>query len=169
MTEALITAIREYIEDPTAPYVVSDTIIERWLNKSRQAIYDLQIYAEDYFYDNASLVYSIGYENIMNLVVKDGDDNIISTDNYTVDVVNGIITFDSSPYDIPDSIYVDFTYHDMFDAVCNIWLYRAGLATTMKKAQIGDEVLPEDKNSMEYCISKYWSFRQSVSRQMERD
>jgi len=170
MTEALITAIREYIEDPTVPYIVSDTVIERWLNKSRQAIYDLQIYAEDYFYDNVSPVYSVGYQYLMNVVLKDGDDNIISADNYTVDAFNGIITFDSSPaYDIPDSVYISFTYHDFFDAVCNLWLYRGALATTMKKAQIGDETIPEDKNSLEYCVSKYWTFRQSVSRQMERD
>lgn len=168
MTEALITSLREYIEDPTQPYVVSDTIIERWLNKSRQYVDSLQIYAEDYGYDNLSRVYLVGYKYLMNVTLKDGNGDAIDSDDYTVDAFNGIITFDSSPVTVPDAVYVTFTYHDFWDAVCNIWLYRASLATTMKKAQLGDEVIPEDKNSVEYCVAKYWTFRQSVSRQMEK-
>ena len=168
MSEELVSIVRTYIEDPSEPFVVSTSVIERWLNKSRQAIYDLRIYPEDYYYDNVSKVYSVGYQYLMNVVIKDGDDNTIASTNYDIDVFNGIVTFKTA-YTVPDAIYINFTTHDFFDAVCNIWLYRAGLATTMKKAQIGDEILPEDKNSLEYCTKKYWSFRQSVSRQMERD
>ena len=43
MTEALVTELRKYIEDETAPYMVSEAIILQKLNKTRQPIEDLQI------------------------------------------------------------------------------------------------------------------------------
>jgi hypothetical protein len=167
MTEALITIARSYIEDATEPYTVSDTIIERHLNKSRTPINDLRIYAEDYGYGNESSIYLLNHSYIMNLTLEDGDGNIISTDNYTLDAFNGLVTF-GGEYTIPDSVYASFTYHDLFDAIANIWLYRASLATIWGKKQLGDEQLPQDKYHTEYCIKKYWAFRQSTSTQMER-
>ena len=57
----LIAIVRTYIEDEDTPYYVADAIITRQLNKSRQYAADLPIYAEDYYYDNTSKTYKIGY------------------------------------------------------------------------------------------------------------
>ena len=165
----LITEVRAYIEDLVQPYAISDTIILRWLNKSRHYIDDYQVYPEDYPTHSVSPVYNIGHASIMNLILEDAiDGNVISESDYTVDYVNGIITFDSSPLVIPSTVYATFTTHDIFEAVAELWKYRAALATTMSKSQIGDETLPEDKNGLSYCMAKYWSFRKSYSRLIER-
>ena len=168
MTEQLIDMVRTYIEDPTVPYIVSDIVIERFLNKTRKYLEDLQLFAEDEAWEGVSVVYPVGYQYLMNVSLKDGEGNTISASDYSVDAFNGIITFDGSPVVIPDAIYATFTYHNFFEAVADIWLYRAALATTAKKAQLGDEILPEDKYNVEYCAAKYWTFRQSKSLQMER-
>jgi hypothetical protein len=163
----LITIVRSYIEDETAPYTVSDAIITRWLNTDRKYKYELAIYAEDYAYDNESRVYPIGYSYISGLVLKDGDGNTISSSNYTVDVFNGIITFDDD-YTIPDIVYASFNYHDFFNAVSELWKYRAALAKFSGSAKLGDEQIPEDKYNREYCLQKYWDFMQSKNISMER-
>lgn len=170
MTEPLITIIRDYIEDNTPPvYDVTDPIIERLLNKSREYIHDLQIFAEDYFYDNISRVYKIGYVYLMNVVLTDGTGAVIPTSDYEVDVFNGIITFDSSPMaTIPDAVYATFNYFDLFDAIAELWLYQAAKSRFSGRIKLGDEDLPMDKSSREYCISKYWNYKQSKNIQMER-
>jgi len=165
--EALITLARTYIEDETSPYTVSDAIIEQKLNADRQYIKEMQIYSEDYAYDNVSKVYSIDYNYIMNLVLTDADDNVIADTNYTVDVENGIITFDAG-YTIPDSVYATFTYHDFMEAVSQLWLYRAALSRFSGRVELGDEKLPLDASSREYCIMKYWNFKQSKCFNLER-
>jgi len=167
MTEPIIAIVRNYIEDATAPYTCSDAIIERWLNADRHYIEDLQIYAEDYAYDNVSKVYSIDYNYIMNLVLTDGDDTVIADTNYTVDVENGIITFDTG-YTIPDTVLAKFTYHDFFDAVAELWKYQMALSRFSGRVKLGDEDLPMDKSSREYCAQKYWSYKQSKNIQLER-
>ena len=169
MTELLVTEVRKYIEDETAPYIVSDTIILQKLNACRNYIEGLQIYAEDYFNDNASTVYPLGYNGIMNLILTDSSDNVISADNYTVDVENGIIEFDTSPpYTIPDAVYAQFTYHNLGKAISEIWKYMAALSRFDGPTKLGDEVIPEDKYSRSYCIRKYWDWCQSENIQMER-
>ena len=167
MTEALITDAREYLESVAESYV-SNTVIERWLNKSREYVDKLQIYPEDYGYDNESPVYHVGYMYLMNVVLTDGDGNTISTDDYSIDEINGIVTFDGSPLVIPDSVFITFTYHNFFEAVSQCWLYMAAKARIQGSVQLGDEVLPKDYTYKEYCISKYWEFRQSDSFQIER-
>jgi len=167
MTEQLITLARTYIEDEVIPYAVSDTIIEQKLNADRRYIKEMQIYSEDYAYNNVSKVYSIDYNYIMNLVLTDADDNVISTDNYTVDVENGIITFDAG-YTIPDSVLATFTYHDFYNAVSEMWLYQMALSRFSGRVKLGDEDLPMDKSSREYCLQKYWAYKQSKNIQMER-
>ena len=167
MTEALITLARTYIEDETTPYTVSDAIILQKLNTDRQYIEKMQIYSEDYAYDNVSKVYSIDYNYIMNLVLTDADDNVISTDNYTVDVENGIVTFDAV-YTIPDTVLAKFTYHDFFEAISQLWLYQMALSRFSGRVKLGDEDLPMDKSSREYCAQKYWAYKQSKNIQLER-
>ncbi|MHB8276360.1 MAG: hypothetical protein ACYDIA_01735 [Candidatus Humimicrobiaceae bacterium] len=170
MVEPLITIIRDYIEDNTPPvYDVTDPIIERLLNKSRQYIHDLQIFAEDYYFDNVSRVYKIGYCYLMNVVLTDGTGAVIPTSDYEVDVFNGIITFDSSPMaTIPDAVYATFNYFNLFDAISELWLYRAAKSRFDGTAKLGDEGIPEDKGSRSYCIRKYWDYCQSKNIQMER-
>lgn len=168
MTEQLVTLARTYIEDEVAPYVCSDTIILQKLNADRNYIEDLQIYPEDYYYDAISTVYSIGYVYIMNLVLTDGNGTVISDSDYTVDVENGIITFDSSPIIIPDVVYAKFTYHDFMNAIAECWKYMAALSRFDGPAKLGDEGIPEDKGSRSYCIRKYWDYRQSKNIQLER-
>jgi hypothetical protein len=167
MTEALITLARTYIEDETAPYTVSDTIIEQKLNADRRYIEEKQIYSEDYFYDDESLIYKIGYCYLMNLVLTDEDENVIADTNYTVDVENGIITFDAG-YTIPDSVYATFNYFDFYNAVAELWLYQAAKSRFDGTAKLGDEGIPEDKGSRSYCIRKYWDYRTSKNIQLER-
>lgn len=167
MSEALILLARTYIEDETAPYVVSDTIIEQKLNADRHYIEEKQIYSEDYDYDNVSLVYKIGYCYLMNLILTDEDETVITDTNYTVDVENGIITFDTG-YTIPDSVYATFTYHDFYNAISELWLYQMALARISGKTQLGDENLPIGKESREYCLQKYWDYKQSKNIQLER-
>ena len=167
MTEALLTLARVYIEDETAPYTVSDTIVLQKLNADRTPIEDLQIYPEDYNYNAVSKVYPIKYAYIMNLVLKDGDDNTIASSNYTVDVENGIITFDDG-YTIPDTVLAKFTYHDFFEAVAELWKYMAAKSRFDGPSKLGDEQIPEDKGSRSYCIRKYWDYCQSKNIQMER-
>lgn len=169
MTEALVTLARIYIEDETAPYAVSDAIIEQKLNIDRQYIENLQIVAEDYDYDNESCVYSIGYAYIMNLVLTDGDGDVISDSDYTVDVENGIVVFDSSPpVTIPNVVYATFNYCDFYNAISELWLYQAALSRFSGRPQLGDEVIPIDKNNREYCIQKYWDYKQSKGFTLER-
>lgn len=167
MTEPLIAIVRNYIEDETAPYTVSDAIIERWLNVDRTYIEDLQIYPEDYDYNSISTVYPIGYCYLMNVVLEDGDDVVIADTNYTIDVENGIVTFDTG-YTIPDTVLAKFTYHDFFEAIAELWKYQAALSRFDGTAKLGDEGIPEDKGSRSYCIRKYWDYRQSKNIQMER-
>ena len=167
MTEPIIAIVRKYSEDETAPYTVADSIIERWLNADRNYIEDLQIYPEDYDYDAVSTVYPIGYNYLMNVVLEDGDDVVISDTNYTVDVENGIVTFDAG-YIIPDTVLAKFTYHDLFEAVAELWKYQAALSRFDGAPKLGDEGIPEDKGSRSYCIRKYWDYRQSKNIQMER-
>jgi len=167
MTEALITKTREYLENVSATYI-SDAVIERWLNNDRKYVNSLQIYAEDYLYDNESSVYLIKRKYIMNLVLKDGNGDVISTDDYSVDVENGIVTFDGSPLVIPDAVFATFTYHDFFNAVAECWKYLAAIARLDGPVKLGDESLPEDFNSRAYCIKKYWIYCQSENIDMER-
>jgi hypothetical protein len=168
MTEALVTSLRNYIEDATAPYTVSEAIILQKLNANRQYVEGLQLYPEDYGLSAVSTIYPIGYVGIMNLILTDGDDNVISASDYEVDAENGIITFDSSPVVIPDSVYAQFTYHNFNEAIAELWKYRAALSRFSGKVQLGDENLPLDAGSREYCIMKYWDFKQSENIQMER-
>ena len=167
MTEPIIAIVRNYIEDATAPYTCSDAVIERWLNADRTPIEDLQIYPEDYNYSAVSKVYKIGYCYLMNVVLTDSAGAIISDTNYTVDVENGIVTFDAS-YTIPDTVLAKFTYHDFFDAIAELWKYMAALSRFDGPPKLGDEGIPEDKGSRSYCIRKYWDYRQSHNIQMER-
>ena len=167
MSEQLVLLARTYIEDETAPYVVSDPIIERWLNEDRQYVNSLQIFAEDYEYDNESLIYLIGYNYLTGVILKDGNGNIISDSDYIIDVFNGIVTFDSLSVR-PDSVFITFNYHNFFEAVAQLWLYQAAKSRFDGVAKLGDESLSEDKGSRSYCIRKYWDYRQSKNIQMER-
>ena len=160
MSEELIKMVRDYIEDNKVPYIISDTVIERMPNKSRIAVYELPISAE---YDNGK-VYNIGHKYLMNVVVSDGT-NIIDPSNYEIDVFNGIITFDSAP---TTGIYVSFTKHDFFNAVADLWKYRAGLSRFSGRVKLGDEDLPDNANSREYCIRKYWDYRTARTIQTQR-
>ncbi len=163
----LIAIVRTYIEDETAPYTVSDAIITRWLNADRKYVHERPIYPEDYGYDNESLVYPIGCKYLSGVVLKDGNGNTIASSNYTLDVFNGIVTFDVG-YTIPASVYATFNYHNFFNAVAELWKYQAALARFDGKTQLADEGIPEDKGSRSYCIRKYWDYRQSVNITMER-
>lgn len=159
MTDALVTIAREYLEDSTAPYSVSDTIIERILNISRKPVYSLALYAED----DDGKIFNIGVKYIMGLSLSDGTNNI--TTGYNADVFNGIITFTAKP---ATPVYASFTYHDFFNAVAEMWKYRAAQSRFSGRVKLGDEDLPEDKNSREYCIGKYWAFRTGRTIQSQR-
>lgn len=161
MTEALITTAREYIEDETAPYAVSDTIIERIFNISRQSVYDLQLLPEEV----GGVVYDIGYKYLMNVSITTDGTTVIDSDDYTLDAFNGIITFDTAP---TTGVYISFTTHDFFNAVAEIWKYRAAKARFSGDVKLGDEVIPQDKYNREYCIGKYWNFRVARTIQTER-
>lgn len=163
----LITIVRTYIEDEDSPYYVSDTIITRQLNKSRRYVADLTLYAEDYYYDNLSKTYKIGYSFISGLTLKDGSDNTIASSNYTLDAFNGIVTF-ADGYDIPDYVYATFSYHDFFDTISELWKYMAAKARISGRAKLADEDIPMDKYNREYCIQKYWDWCQSKNLNMER-
>lgn len=161
MTEALITIAREYIEDETAPYAISDTIIERIFNQSRQSVYDLFLLPEE----SGGRIYDIGHKYLMNVTLTTDGTTAIDADDYTLDVFNGIITFDSAP---STSVYATFTEHDFYNAVAEIWKYRAAKARFSGDVKLGDEVIPQDKYNREYCINKYWNFRVARTIQAER-
>lgn len=161
MTEALITTAREYIEDESAPYAVSDTVIERIFNISRQAVYDLQLLPEEV----GGVVYDIGYKYLMNVSITTDGTTVIDSDDYTLDVFNGIITFDTAP---TTSVYATFTKHDFYNAVAEVWKYRAAKARFSGDVKLGDEIIPQDKYNREYCINKYWNFRVARTIQTER-
>jgi hypothetical protein len=168
MPEQLIGIIREYIEDLTVPYAVTDAVIERLLNKSRHYIANYyQIFAEDYPYYNLSRVYLIRYNNLMNVILKDGADVVITDTNYTIDVENGLVTFDAG-YTIPAAVYAEFNYFDLMDTIAEIWKYRMALAQISGDVRLGDETLPKDKSYKEYCFGKYCDFKQSKNIQMTR-
>ena len=165
--DALILVIREYIEDETSPYAVSDTIITRYLNMNRKYIDSQIIYPEDYGYDEVSKVYPVGYSFLSGVTLEDGDENTISASDYTLDVFNGLVTFDDA-YTIPDNVYITFNYHDFYEVVSKLWLYRAARAQFTGKAKLADEDIPLDKYNREYCIMKYWDFMQSKNLTIER-
>jgi len=168
MPEQLIGIIREYIEDLTVPYAVTDAVIERLLNKSRHYAENYyQIFAEDYPYHNVSKVYFIKYNNLMNVILKDGADVVIDSANYTIDVENGLVTFDVG-YTIPSAVYAEFNYFDLMDTIAELWKYRMALAQISGDVMLGDEKLPKDKSYKEYCFEKYCNFKTSKNIQMTR-
>ena len=166
MTEALVLKAREYLENVPESYISNDVIL-RWLNTTRRYVDELQIFSEDYAYDNESRVYLITYSNIMNLVLLDDDFTEINSSNYTLDAENGLVTFDDS-YTVPSVVYATFTYHDLFNAVAECWKYMASKAKISGKVKLADEDLPEDYSSREYCIRKYWDHKPSMNITMER-
>lgn len=167
MTEVLITDARVLLEDASTTEI-SDAVILQKLNETRNYVHDLQIYREDYGFDNTSMVFVIGYKYLMNLTLNDGT-NTISADDYEVDAVNGLITFDSSPMaTIPDAVYCTFTYHNFMQAVANCWLYLASKSRFSGRVKLADEDIPMDRSSREYCIQKYWDYCQSESFHLKR-
>jgi hypothetical protein len=166
MSEELLSIAREYLEGATTTEI-SDDVIERMLNKYRGYIHDKQIIAEDYYYDNVSRVYKIGYMYLMNVVLDDKNDDVIASTNYTVDVFNGIVNFNAG-YTIPDTVYATFNYYNFMQAIAECWQYLGAKAKFSGKAQLGDEIIPEDRSNREYCIRRYWEFCQSENIQMER-
>ncbi len=166
MSEPLITIAREYLENATVSEI-SDAVIERLLGKTRKYVDKLQIFAEDYYYDNVSKTYKIGIAYLANVVLYDTGGNIIDSTNYDIDVFNGIVTFKTG-YEIPKAVYATFNYFDFFDAIADLWLYLAAKSRFLGPAQLGDEKLPEDRSSRSYCIRKSWDYRQSKNIQMGR-
>ena len=161
MTEELITIAREYLEDEVTPYDVSDTKIERILNYSRQSVNNLFLLPER----SGGTVYDIGHKYLMNVTLTTDGTTAIDADDYTLDVFNGIITFNSAP---TTGVYASFTEHDFFNAVAEMWKYRAARARISGNVKLGDEEIPQDKYNREYCIKKYWDFRVARTIQTQR-
>jgi hypothetical protein len=156
----LITEVRRLIDDTTAPYDYTDEQITRYLDKRRGYIEEKGLTAVD----DSELIYYLGYKNIARLVIQDTDDNVISAATYDLDYLNGIVTFTTDP----GSIEATFTYHDINDAVAELWLARAAQARFSGRIKLADEELPADKNSREYCIGQYWYFKRSRNVEIER-
>jgi len=114
--------------------------------------------------DDDELIYYLGYKNVGRLVLEDNDGNVIAAADYDLDYLNGIVTFTAEP----DSVNATFTYHDLHDAVADLWLARAGEARFSGRVKLADEELPMDKNSREYCIGQYWNFKRSRNVNVER-
>lgn len=159
--EQLISYIRPLIEDDSTPYDFTDDQIKMYINKFRKSVYNLTVTYEF----NDYKTYVIGYKYLSAFRLRDSVSNVVDSDEYSIDEINGIVKFT----DTQDGSYLaDFQYHDLDNSIAEIWKARAGKARGMGTYKLGDQELPQGKESVEYCISKYWSFMKSRSFGMSR-
>ena len=149
----LITEVRKLIDDESQPYDYDDITITRYLNRGRGYIEDKALLA----IDDDELIYELGYVNIAGLILRDNLDNVIPASDYTLDYINGVVTFTTEPVDINAT----FTYHDLYNTVADLWLARAATAKFSGNVKLGDEQLPRDKSEREFCVQQYWFFRRN--------
>ncbi len=159
--EKLIEHVRILIDDTTEPYDFTDEQITHYINKYRKAAYKLAVIAED----EDCTVFNIGYKNLAGFKFEDGGGNLIDESKYSLDIFNGIATFTESQDNI---LYATFTCHDLNNTAADIWKVRAAQARGMGGYKLGDQQLPQGKESIEFCMKKYWEFRQGRSLLMER-
>lgn len=159
--EQLITEVRILIDDTTEPYDFTDEQVTTYINKYRRSFYRLAVYADDVH----NLVYTIGYKNLASFSLEDSGENVIDSGDYTLDEINGIVTFTEEQY---SPLYAIFTCHNLMNSAADIWKVRAAKATISGPYRLGDEQLPAGKESIEFCINKYWQLRQGTTHLMER-
>lgn len=158
--EQLIEFVRELADDNAEPYEFSDDQIKRFINKYRKPVYQLPVYAETP--DN--LVYRVGYKNLSGFVLMNSSSQI-DAGEYELDAINGIVTFSQAQ---DSTLYATFACHQLQQTAAFIWYVRAAKARGMGAYQLGDQKLPQGKESVEFCVKKYWELRQSSSGQMTR-
>jgi hypothetical protein len=159
--ENLIEHVRLLIDDASEPYDFTDTQVEQYINKYRKAAYELPVTAEDEDYT----VFNIGYKNLADFKFEDANENLIAESEYTLDVFNGVATFTAEQN---QTLYATFTCHDLNNAAADIWKVRAAQARGMGAYKLGDQQLPEGKESISFCMKKYWELRQGRTFLMER-
>jgi hypothetical protein len=163
----LIIEVRRLIDDTTTPYDFTDAQITRYLSRGISANTG---HKDDYspaIIDSTGHAYDLKYKNIANFSVKDSDGNTISATCYDLDYLNGLLMFTpSGPGYL--NITVGFTYHDLHEAVSELWLARAGMARFSGRVKLADEDLPMDKNSREFCIQQYWAFKKNKNMDIVR-
>ena len=154
----LIDELRMLIEDEDSADF-TDTQINRYLNKYRGYLDEVSLTAENDDY----LVWISKYKYLDSVILNSATDTPV-TDSYVSDDINGIYKFTVAQ----TAIYIKANFYDLYKTVSDIWLIRAGKATFSGAVGLGDETIPADKGNKEFCIQKYWDFRESDSNEMER-
>lgn len=157
----LISHVRMLIDDESEPYDFPDKTVQSYITKRAG-------YVEDYTptaWDKNGKIYSLNYGGIAITEITDLDGNKLEEDDYELDFLNGYITFEDDP---PDGIIVSFAYCSLNNAAAELWKVRAAKATISGPYRLGDEQLPATKDSVEFCIKKYWELRQGTTHLMER-
>ncbi len=158
----LIEYVRGLIDDPTAPYTFDDDDIKRYINKYRTNVYKIPLIADDERY----LKYTLRHKQLSAVVIyAHNGSTVISSNDYTIDVINGILEFATKQ---TQYLYASYEYHDLDNSAADIWLAWAAKAQADGPYKIGDQQLPQGKESVEFCVNKSWSLRKSKSTGMSR-
>ena len=159
--EQLINHLRILIDDKNQPYAFGDAELKRAINRYRHNIYKLPVSSDN----QQGLIYTIGYSNISGVLTHNSNGEVIDSGDYSIDMLNGIIEFSEANEGM---IYASFEYHDIEESAADMWLVQAGKARAKGAYRLGDQSLPEGKESVEFCIQKSWEFRKSKSTEMNR-
>ncbi len=101
-------------------------------------------------------------------------DNVILESEPGTAIPDGEITSKDEVYGVfifnvaQDNVYLSCNYYDVYETAADIWEEKVGLADVSGDAKVGDEVIPKDKEYMEFCINKSNYFRRSSVGQVQR-
>lgn len=158
----LITYVRGLIDDASTPYTFDDDTVKRYINKYRTNVYKIPLIADD----ERNLKYTLRHKNLSALIIYGQDGKtVIPEAGYTIDVINGILEFATKQ---TQYLYASYEYHNLNNSASDVWLAWAAKAEADGPYKIGDQQLPQGKESVEFCTKKYWALRQSSSTQMTR-
>ena len=155
----LLDQLRILIEDPDSADFTDDQL-NVYLNKYRGYIEGLALQAESTDY----LVWYSPYKNLDNRSLRSDSSTVILEATYDYDDLNGIFTFT----DAQTSVYLYANFYNLEETAADIWLVRASQAKFSGDVKLGDEVVPQDKYNLEYCVKKHWMLKTSMNGQMDR-
>ena len=148
--DALIIELRKLIEDEAA-VDFTETQLRTYLNRHRIKLTDITLLSED----NDYLIYHAEAQNLMDVVLTDENDNVITPS--VSDTLNGIFTFAAAQ----TIVTLNCTSHELYQTAFEIWIIRAQRTHFSGEVKLGDEVIPQDKNNSQYCLKKAYAIKPS--------
>ena len=155
----LLDELRILIED-VGSTDFTDAELKKYLNRYRGYLDEYGLTAENDDY----LVWWCKYKYLDNRILDSAINTPIAEADYTADDINGMYTFAVAV----DFVYIRANFFDLYQTASDMWMIRAAQAKHSGPVKLGDETIPQDKYNKEYCIGKYWDFRQSTVSQSTR-